>query len=81
MHVLAEQQEIYPGSKVTHFKRIHKATGIAYEDMVFYDNERWNCREVAAMGVVCIHTPDGMTNEVWQQGLQQFAASKKDITC
>ncbi len=122
MHSLGEQQEIYPGSKIRHFKRIHQATGVAYEDMVrmrvmgcctlcmmgccccgggggggggfsitlvhnsmcccfpntqvFFDNERWNCREVAELGVVCVYTPDGMTEEIWQEGLQQYAARK-----
>lgn len=32
--------EIYPGSKLTHFKAIHNRSGIDYEDMLFFDNER-----------------------------------------
>jgi hypothetical protein len=32
--------EIYPGSKLAHFKAIHKRSGIDYEDMLFFDNER-----------------------------------------
>ena len=31
---LFETMEIYPGSKLAHFKELHKKTGIAYEDMV-----------------------------------------------
>ena len=27
-------------SKVTHFKRIAKAAGVDFEDMLFYDNEK-----------------------------------------
>ena len=29
-------------------------------------------QEVAEMGVVSIHTPRGMTMEVWQRGLQEW---------
>jgi magnesium-dependent phosphatase 1 len=68
-------QEVYPGSKTTHFKRIAANSGLDYADMLFFDNESWNCREVAPMGVVCVHTPRGMTNAVWREGLAKFAAS------
>ena len=34
LHSLAHHHEIYPGSKLTHFQRIHERTGIAYTDML-----------------------------------------------
>jgi magnesium-dependent phosphatase 1 len=34
MHDLGQHQQIYPGMKTTHFKRIHKDSGIDYRDMV-----------------------------------------------
>jgi magnesium-dependent phosphatase 1 len=69
--------EIYPGSKLTHFKAIHKRSGIPYSEMLFFDNERWNCTEVSRLGVVCVYTPHGMTPQMWQEGLAKFAAAKQ----
>ena len=66
-------QEIYPGNKTTHFGRIREASCIEYRDMLFFDNEMRNCRDVGKLGVTCIYTPDGMTDRVWQQGLMKFA--------
>jgi len=73
--VPAELQEIYPGNKTTHFRRIRDASGIAYQDMLFFDNEMRNCRDVSKLGVTCVYTPDGMTERTWQQGLTDFAQS------
>ena len=70
-------QEIYPGNKTTHFRRIRDASGIAYQDMLFFDNEMRNCRDVGRLGVTCVYTPDGMTDRTWQQGLTEFAQSAK----
>lgn len=56
---LPRRQEIYPGSKLTHFRAIHKASGIPYQDMVFYDNERWNITECAKLGITCVYAPRG----------------------
>ncbi|CAK5278207.1 unnamed protein product [Mycena citricolor] len=41
--------QIYPGSKLAHFRAIHKKTGIPYEQMLFFDDESRN-REVERLG-------------------------------
>lgn len=51
MHDIAAHHEIYPGSKLTHFRRLHERTGINYKDMLFFDNESWNIK-VRASGWV-----------------------------
>jgi len=42
--------EIYPGSKITHFVKLQKATGLRYEDMLFFDDESRN-KNVESLGV------------------------------
>ncbi|CAE6450226.1 unnamed protein product [Rhizoctonia solani] len=41
--------EIYPGSKLRHFKSLNKKTGIPYEEMLFFDDEHRN-KEVESLG-------------------------------
>jgi magnesium-dependent phosphatase 1 len=52
LYDVGEYQEIYPGSKLKHFKTIHQESGVAYEDMLFFDNERWNI--TGACGGACV---------------------------
>lgn len=77
MHHLGTEQEIYPGSKKTHFRRIHERTGIEYEEMLFFDNESWNITEVATMGVCSVYCPNGMTDDVWNKGLEAYLLARK----
>jgi magnesium-dependent phosphatase 1 len=75
MHDVGAEQEIYPGGKQKHFTRIAERTGLAFESMLFFDNEGWNVKEVAELGVVSVHTPRGMTAAAWREGLEAFAAA------
>ena len=40
---------------------------------LFFDNEPRNVEAISKMGVVCIHTPDGLTDDKWKEGLETFA--------
>jgi magnesium-dependent phosphatase 1 len=75
LHALASHHEIYPGSKIAHFKRIRERTGIEYSEMLFFDNESWNVREVERLGVVCVYCPQGLTRAAWEEGVRKFAAA------
>jgi magnesium-dependent phosphatase 1 len=63
--------EIYPGSKIKHFERLHKTTGIAYEEMLFFDDEKRN-REVERLGVTMKWVPDGVDMQVFEEGVREW---------
>ena len=65
-------EEISKTNKRDHFKRISDATGIAYEEILFFDNERPNCLDVSDLGVSVAYVPDGVTGEAWEESLERF---------
>ncbi|KAK9720809.1 hypothetical protein K7432_003873 [Basidiobolus ranarum] len=73
-----DHSEIYPGSKVQHFKRICKELGIQYEDMIFFDDEFRNIKEVGKLGVKCVYVQDGVTLKNFLQALEEFAQDKME---
>ncbi len=63
--------EIAKDSKVEHFKRISNKCNIEMEDILFFDNELGNCRQVARLGVTVSYCPDGITFELWNRVLNE----------
>lgn len=80
---VVKYREIYPDNKGTHFKSLHKASGIAYKDMLFFDDCNWgdNCRDVewACPGVVTTKTPSGLTPQKWAEASSIIAYVKSDV--
>jgi len=54
-------KEIYPASKVAHFKRIHTFFNLPYSEMVFFVDEYRNIVEVGEHGVKSFFVRDGIT--------------------
>lgn len=72
-----DSMQIYKGNKQNHFKRLKKQyPHIEYSEMLFFDNEMGNIRSVSALGVHCVYCPDGMTEQIWDDSLLEFTASK-----
>jgi magnesium-dependent phosphatase 1 len=53
-------QHIYPGDKSAHFRALHEETGIAFRDMIFFDDEHRNIESVSRLGVAAHLVPSGM---------------------
>jgi len=66
-----DQLEIYPGSKIAHFKQLHKRTGIPYSEMLFFDDEMRN-REVESLGVTFQLVHRGVDNACFERGLESW---------
>jgi len=64
--------EMRHDSKVRHFQRIASRTGVPVSDILFFDNEIGNCRQVAKLGVVVVYCPDGVTWHLWETALRAF---------
>ncbi|CEI89752.1 Putative Magnesium-dependent phosphatase-1 [Rhizopus microsporus] len=65
--------EIYPSSKIQHFKALSEKSNIACEEMLFFDDESRN-REVSKLGVHFIHVNSrtGITPTQFENALQAF---------
>ena len=64
----------------THFPLIREATGVAYDEMLFFDDSNWSdhCAIVSqnCPGVVAQRTPRGLQYSEWVNGLKKFAEAK-----
>jgi magnesium-dependent phosphatase 1 len=69
---LIQHAQIYESDKKAHFTALHKETGIPYEKMAFFDNEKRNIVSVSKLGVKCFFTPDGMTTAEWNSFVDQL---------
>lgn len=85
-------REIYPGAKTRHFRQIQNATkslsrtntdvpktGIAYEDMLFFDDESRNRDVERELGVTFYLVPDGVTRSEIDAGIWAWR-KKRGIT-
>jgi magnesium-dependent phosphatase 1 len=71
-----DHMQIYPGSKIGHMEKIYEATGIAFEEMLFFDDESRN-REVERLGVVMWLVKDGVTNDEIDKGVLSWRKRNK----
>ncbi|MBA2113127.1 magnesium-dependent phosphatase-1 [Bremerella alba] len=69
--------EIYPSSKLRHFAALQQASGIAYEDMLFFDDEMRNIDEVGGLGVTSVFVREGLTAELFHASLNRFAEHRR----
>ena len=75
--------EIFPGDKKQHFTNIHRATGLDFADMLFFDDARdgryGNCQPVSEMGVLSVHCPNGIdTEDIFTTALEKYKEWNKE---
>jgi magnesium-dependent phosphatase 1 len=69
----ADSSQIYKANKQAHFQKLkNQYPTVAYDEMLFFDNEMGNIRSVEKLGVKCVYCPDGITEGAWQEGLDMF---------
>ena len=69
---------IRDGKKSVHVRELQRRTRVAYEDMLFFDDNAADVAEVALLGVTTVHCGDGrgLTSSHFDDGLARFIQSK-----
>ena len=74
---LFDYQEIYPGSKITHFRQLHQDSGVPYEDMIFFDDEYRNSEVGTKLGVHFVEVGHAGTDlGLFEKALREWRAKK-----
>ena len=66
------QKEIYPGAKTNHFAQFKKKLGINYSNMIFFDDEHRNIRDLNGVGVCSVLVGHGVDMKVVRDGFLAF---------
>ncbi len=62
-------KEIYPNSKIAHFKKIQNHFKLPYSEMIFFDDEYRNIEEVRRLGVNVVFVDEGIQAPMVQKYL------------
>ena len=66
--------------KTSHFKLLHKQSGIPYDEMLFFDDCNWgdHVGDLAnTFGVTGVRTPNGLQLDEFHQGLEKYKNRRK----
>ena len=74
---LFRHSQIFPGSKFTHFCNIRRESDVAYKEMLFFDDETRNIREISRLQVTCNFVTGGLDWHSFLAGLHEFAKSNR----
>ena len=66
-----DYKEIYPGKKTAHFSKFKQSSGIDFHEMIFFDDEQRNIRDIGQLGVTCNLVLDGMSPLELEHGLEK----------
>ena len=71
-----DYREIYPGCKVAHFTSLCEKTGVNFEEMLFFDDEPRNIRDMTRAGVECVLVDEdiGVTLDLVDKATKRFSA-------
>lgn len=70
-------KEIYPGSKVPHFKKLQADSGVQYSDMMFFDDEQRNISDISRLGVHCVLVRNGVTLKLVNDEVASFSSRSR----
>jgi magnesium-dependent phosphatase 1 len=65
-----DYEQIYPGCKEQHFRKLRHQSGVSYQEMVFFDDEYRNIQDVQALGVRAIHVHQGVSWPLFWEALE-----------
>lgn len=73
-------REIYPGCKLQHFKSLAEKTAFSFHDMLFFDDEPRNIRDVSKLGVECVLVDEniGVTMEMVEEAAKKFQGTLRN---
>ena len=74
---LPDYREVYPGSKLKHFRQLATQSGIPCSEMLFFDDEPYSNKEVTQLGVTFVDASGGISVDMLLDGLRRFAATSK----
>ena len=72
LHHFFEHQQIFPDTKRIHFNQLQESSGIAFEEMLFFDDEPRNIRDVSELGVTAILCEEGISWNRLHHGIETF---------
>lgn len=58
------------------FSRLKSKSGVDYEDMIFFDDEERNIRDVGGLGVLAVYAPHGVSHALVRDAFAKFKRSK-----